>query len=211
MSFIKEVWNKIVAKGSYLIGKVNWKTKRVLTEAEILKVQELLKDNYYIILTRHNGRLTAYAISIAHFLITGKRGHYGHALLNIEDEVITNDDFKFIESVNSGVKYSTFEEVFDKQVGSVVLLKPRLMTIEKWTGIIDKARSELGKPYDLALDITTDDALNCVELVRNALKSEDNYEVDYARLEAMIKKYKTLDPQMIYLCEDFEIVYEIRK
>jgi len=210
MSYIKELWNKVVAEGSYLIGKVNWKTKRVLTETDMLKIQELLKDNYYIILTRHNGRLTAYAISLAHFLITGRRGHYGHALLNIEDEVKTNDDFQFIESISQGVKYSSFDEVFDKQVGSVVLLKPRSMTIEKWTAIIDKARSELGKPYDLALDITTEDAINCVELVRDALKGEASYATDYSDLERMIKKYKTLDPQMIKECTDFEVVAEFR-
>jgi len=210
MSYIKELWNKVVAEGSYLIGKVNWKTKRVLTETDMLKIQELLKDNYYIILTRHNGRLTAYAISLAHFLITGRRGHYGHALLNIEDEVKTNDDFQFIESISQGVKYSSFDEVFDKQVGSVVLLKPRSMTIEKWTAILDKAKTELGKPYDLTLDVTTDDALDCVELVRDALKGEDNYATDYAHLEAMIAKYKTLDPQMIYECEDFTVVTEFR-
>ena len=210
MSYIKELWNKVVAEGSYLIGKVNWKTKRVLTETDMLKIQELLKDNYYIILTRHNGRLTAYAISLAHFLITGRRGHYGHALLNIEDEVKTNDDFQFIESISQGVKYSSFDEVFDKQVGSIVLLKPRSMTIEKWTAIIDKARSELGKPYDLALDITTEDAINCVELVRDALKGEASYATDYSDLERMIKKYKTLDPQMIKECTDFEVVAEFR-
>ena len=115
MFTIKAVWNKIVASGSYLIGKVNWKTKKVLNEDDLEKVKELLKDNYYIILTRHNGRLTAYAISLAHFLITGKHGHYGHALLNIEDQVITDNDFQFIESTANGVHYSKFDEVFDRQ------------------------------------------------------------------------------------------------
>lgn len=210
MNFVKSIWLAVLSKASYLIGKVNWRSRRVLTADDKLKIAALLKDNYYIILTRHNGHLTSWAIAFAHWALTGKKGHYGHALLNVEDEVATNDDYSFIESVITGVRYSTFDEVFDGQCSSVALIKPRSTTIEEWTAIVDKARKELGKPYDLALDITTDDKVNCVEMVRNSLKGEPDYATDYANFEATIAKYKTLDPQMIYECPDFEVVYEVR-
>lgn len=210
MKYIKDFYLSVLAKVSYLIGLINWKTKQTLTVEDKDKISALLKDNYYIILTRHNGHLTAYAIDFAHWVLTRKSGYYGHALLNFEDKVVTNDDFQFVESTIIGVHYSKFNEVFDQLCGSVAILKPKSMKIEDWTTVVDKARTELGKPYDLSLDVTTDDALDCVELVRDALKGEPNYATDYANLEATIAKYKNLDPQMIYECSDFEVVFEVR-
>lgn len=192
------------------IGKVSWKSNHVLTQGENDKIKELLTNDYYIILTRHNGHLSSYAISIAHFFLTGRMGYYGHALMNLEDEVSDPADFRLIEATGAGTHYSTFDDVFDPQCGSVALLKPKSMTLEEWTAAMDKAKNQVGKPYDTLFDLKNDQALSCVELVRVALQNEPNYVADFANFEAMITKDKNLDPQMFYECTDFEIVYEVR-
>jgi hypothetical protein len=204
------MWDSIKTTVSILVGKVNWTTKRVIDPSKLDEVRALLKDNYYIILTRHNGHLSTYAIDLAHFILTFKLGHYGHVLFNVEDEVSTDDGYQFIEATSPGVHYSGFTQVFDQQVGSVCLMKPRSMSIEQWTAVVEKSKGDLGKPYDFALDPTQTTKLDCVELLRDALKGEPNYSVDFANLEALVTKYKELDPQMVYECPDFEVVWESR-
>jgi hypothetical protein len=205
------MWNSIKTFASTAVGYVNWTTSHTMPEAELDKVRALLTDNYYIILTRHDGHLSAYAVALAHRVLTGKPGYYAHVLLNVEDGVTSDNDYEFIEATIEGVHYSKFSSVFDPQVSGVCLMKPKPITIEEWTGILDKARSDLGKPYDLALDPTQSKCLNCVELVRDALQAEPHYTTAFSELENMIKKYgNNLDPHMIYDCSSFEIVYEYR-
>jgi uncharacterized protein YycO len=129
--------------------------------------------------------------------------------MNLEDEVNSDNDFRLIEATGSGTHYSPFDLVF--RVHGVVLLKPKNMSAEHWTKVMDKANSELGKPYDSLFDLRNDQRLSCVELVRSALMAEPDYEKNFANFEAMIKSRKNLTPQMFYECEDFEIVYEVRR
>lgn len=207
MNIFRYMGNKI----SLFIGSINWTSKDVLTLEEFDIIRKKLKKDYYIILTRHDGHLSTYAISFAHWVLTfGKKGYYGHSLMNLEDTVNTDADYRFIEATGRGVHYSDFNDAFDSQTGSVALLKPKCMTLAKWTKAMDKAKTELGKPYDTLFDLSNDQSLSCVELVRSALQGLPNYETDFANFEAMIKKYKNLDPQMFYECEDFEIVWESR-
>jgi hypothetical protein len=206
MNIIQKVENLI----SITIGKINWTSKKVATAEELKTVHDKLISNYYIIMTRHNGHLSTYAISLAHFLLTGRWGYYGHVLMNLEDTVDNDDDFRLIEAIGTGVTYSPFNRVLDAQCGSVALLKPKSMSLEYWTTVLDRAKTELGKPYDTLFDLSNDRALSCVELVRVALQKEPNYATDFANFESMIVKSKNLDPQMFYECPDFEIVYEFR-
>jgi hypothetical protein len=206
MNIIQKVENLI----SITIGKINWTSKKVATAEELKTVHDKLISNYYIIMTRHNGHLSTYAISLAHFLLTGRWGYYGHVLMNLEDTVDNDDDFRLIEAIGTGVTYSPFNRVLDAQCGSVALLKPKSMSLEYWTTVLDRAKTELGKPYDTLFDLSNDRSLSCVELVRVALQKEPNYTTDFANFEAMITKSKNLDPQMFYECPDFEIVYEFR-
>jgi hypothetical protein len=210
MTILTTIWTQIKSVASTIIGKINWTTSRVIDPDKLKEVQQLLAENNYIILTRHNGHLSTYAISLAHWLLTGKKGFYSHALLNVEDTVSTTDDYEFIQATAPGVAYAGFDAVFDQQVGAVCLLKPKTMKIEEWSDVVGKAKTDLGKPYDLALDPAQTAALDCVELVRNALQGEPNYSIDYADLEKAIAKYDALDPQMYYECPDFEIVWENR-
>jgi len=206
------MFDKIKNAISTLVGKLNWEVDKddTLTSYERHKIYGLLKDNHCIILTRHAGHFSTYAISFAHIFLTGKWGYYAHALLNLENEVKHDGDFRFIEATGKGVHYSDFMEAFDRQTGSVALLKPKSMSIEKWTAVMDKARTELGKPYDTLFDLANDRALSCVELVRAALQGEPNYATDFANFERMIAKSRNLDPHMFYECPDFEVVYEAR-
>lgn len=208
---MKNIFAKIQNYVATLIGKINWKTNDTLTQEEIDTIKQKLKKHYYIILTRHNGHLSAYAISFAHWVLTkGTWGFYGHALMNLEDTVKTDDDYRFIEATGRGTHYSNFNEAIDTQTSSVALLKPRCMTLAKWTKVMDKARTAVGRPYDTLFDLTNDKSLSCVELIRFALQAEPNYKKDFAHFEEMIAKNKNLDPQMFYECRDFEIVWETR-
>ena len=200
---------KILSKFVDFIGKIEWPSSNFITIDEQEKIKEMLKPNYYIILTRRSNHLSTFFISLAHFFLRLKFGHYAHVLMNLEDEVNTSEDFRLIEALGTGVQYSTFDKVFD--VHSVALLKPKSMSVERWTAVLDAANNQLGKPYDTLFDLTTDTNVSCVEMVRNALMADPDYYVNFAEFERMINKTKNLTPQMFYECKDFEVVYEIRR
>lgn len=206
-----KLWSLIKDRVAKWTGSVHWHVNKTVTASELDVLRVKLKNDYFIILTRHNGYLSTYAISIAHFLLTlGKRGYYSHVLMNLEDEVNKDADFRFIEATGKGTHFSDFKDVFDPQITSVALLKPKSMTLEKWTRAMDKAKTALGRPYDTVFDLATDNELSCVELVRFALRGEPNYDEDFKEFESMISKYKNLTPQMFFGCPDFEIVWETR-
>jgi hypothetical protein len=207
---ILKLWNDFKNWGATVTGKINWTTKRVLTPDEFNIIRAKLKDNYYVIATRHNGHLSSYVISFAHFLFTGRWGYYGHVLMNLEDEANADGDYKFIEAIGSGVRITGFSNAIDDQTSSVALLKPKCMTLEDWTLALDKVKTENGKPYDTIFDLANDQALSCVEVVRVALQATPNYATEFAEFERMISEAKQLDPQMFYECPDFEVVWESR-
>jgi uncharacterized protein YycO len=181
-----------------------------VTEDELNIVRSKLKDNYYVIATRHNGHFSTYVIAFAHWLLTGRWGYYAHVLMNLEDEVSSDGDYRFIEAVGDGVRIAGFKNAIDDQTGSIALLKPKNMTLEDWTLALDKAKTEVGKPYDTVFDLANDQALSCVEVVRVALQADPDYAVNFAEFEKMIASAKNLDPQMFYECSDFEVVWETR-
>lgn len=208
--FLRKYFGWLVNCCSTIIGKINWKQKHPLSQEDKDKISAMLEKDYYIITTRHSNHLSLYAISLAGWLGTGKWSAYGHVCMNLEDQVETNDDFRIVEAVGEGSKYSTFGEVFGDADG-VCLLKPRTMTIDHWTEVLDKAKTEVGKPYDTLFDLANDKAVSCVELVRDALQGEPHYKEDFPEFEKMISKINNLTPQMFRDCPDFEVVYEIRK
>ena len=190
------------------IGKVHWGYKNGLTNSELSTVKDLLTPHYYIILTHRKNHLSTFFVGFASWVVTGKWSYWAHALMNMEDDIKTDSDFRLVEATGAGVNYSPFNLVF--QVHGVVLLKPKSMSAEYWTAVMDKAKTEVGKPYDTLFDLKNDQALSCVELVRTALMAEPDYETNFANFEKMIKERKNLTPQMFYDCPDFEIVYEVR-
>lgn len=205
---MKKLWTAFADWVVITIGEIRWKYKKGLTVAELSEIRNLLTPNYYIILTRRNNHLSTFFVGLASWVVSGKWSYWAHALMNLEDEVKSDNDFRLIEATGAGTHYSTFEDVF--KVHGVVLLKPKNMSIEYWTAVMDKATQQLGKPYDSLFDLKNDQRLSCVELVRTALMAEPDYEKNFPHFEKMICDNKNLTPQMFYDCEDFEVVYEIR-
>ena len=202
----------IAARTSIIIwiGTIHWKPSHLLTADQLAHIINLLTKDYYIILTRRNNHLSTYATFFASFLYTGRFSFWSHAMMNLEDQVNGVEDFRIVEAIGNGVEYTPFYKALD--VNSIVLLKPKRLTISNWTAILDKAKSEVGKPYDNLFDLSNDKALSCVELVRTALKAEPDYDKNFPAFEAMIAKAKNqLTPQMFYDCGDFEIAFEIKR
>lgn len=207
---IKTIWMDIESWFILKLGKVKWKAKNLLTTAELTQIQELLKNDYYIILTHRSNELSTFFTGFATWFLSGKWGYWAHALMNMEDTVNEVKDFRLIEAVGVGVKFTPFEDVFNLQ--GATLLKPKNMDVKDWTAILDAAKTELGKPYDTLFDITNDNALSCVELVRTALmKGDPDYATNFPNFEAMIKKNKNLAPETYYRCGDFVPVFEVRR
>jgi hypothetical protein len=190
------------------IGKVHWRGKHLLDAKQIDEVTARLAKDHYILLSHRSNHLSTFFIGLASFLLTGKWAYWCHALMNLENEVVAEADFRFIEAVGTGVKFTGVNGVLDVQ--GLVLLRPKNMTIDRWTTVLDKARTELGKPYDTLFDLSNDQALSCVELVRSALQSEPTYWQDFAHFEEMIASKKNLTPEMFYNCPDFCVEYEVR-
>jgi hypothetical protein len=205
---MKNLWTSLIEWIVITIGKVHWGYKDGLTNAELDEVRKLLTPHYYIILTHRNNHLSTFFVGLASWLLTRKWSYWAHALMNLEDEVKSDSDFRLVEATGTGVNYSPFNLVFE--VHGVVLLKPKNMSAENWTTVMDKAMTEIGKPYDSLFDLRNDNALSCVELVRTALMAQPDYAENFANFEKMICERKNLTPQMFYECEDFEIIYEVR-
>lgn len=193
-----------------LLAKIHWKQRDLLTKNDDVKLKEMFVNDYYIIATRKSNYLTTFFIALGHFFLTGRWGFYSHVLMNLEDVVKTDDDYRFIEATGSGTHYSNFEEVFGK-VDAVSLIKPKNMTLIEWTEALDKAKTYLGTPYDNLFDLKNNLEINCVELIRLALEGIPDYAIKFAEFEKMVAKKKKLTPDMFIECTDFEVVYSIKK
>lgn len=214
-SFIYKAYEKALN----WVGDLNWNWLKEkitgrryydLTDADLEDIRTALARNYFIIGTRRKTVFSTYLIGFATWVKTGKFGHYDHILLNFEEnDPATDYDFQLYEATSAGAHISTFMEVFD--CDSVVLLRPKNMTIEEWTYCVDRAKLDLGKPYDDMFNLYDDTHISCVEMVRNALRAVPDYEKKFPNFEAEVGKIKNLTPQMYYDCTDFEIVYEVRR
>jgi hypothetical protein len=204
------IFQKIQILFVKLVAKVKWDTDDFLTddEKDIIR-QKLIKD-YYVIMTRRENFLSTFFINLGHFLLTGKWGYYSHTLVNLEDEVNSDDDFRLIEATGVGVHFSKFNEVFDP-VQSVALLAPKNISIEEWTAALDNTKKYLGVPYDNLFDLKNDMEINCVELIYLAVKTIPGYKEKFSDFERIALRKKKLTPQMLLECKDFHLVYEIRK
>jgi hypothetical protein len=208
MNIFKRVYSNVVNWVIITIGKVHWGYRDGLTDIELEKIRKMIEPNYYIILTHRKNHLSTFFVGFANWVVTGKWSYWAHALMNLEDKIKSDDDFRLIEATGTGTHYSSFEDVF--KVHGVVLLRPKNMTLKKWTAAMDKAKSELGKPYDSLFDLKNDQKLSCVELVRTALMATPDYKENFSNFEEMIKSRKNLTPQMFYESEDFVVAYEVR-
>lgn len=205
MNIFQRIWVETVE----FFGKIHWRAKNLLTNEDQDVIRQYLIPNYYIIVTRRNNHLSTYMIAFANFVLRGKFSYWSHVLMNLEDEVKDDNDFLLIEAIGKGVSISHFASVFD--CNSVALLKPKNMSVDRWTAVLDRAKTNVGKGYDNLFDLKSDKEMSCVELVRNALQADPDYDSNFAEFERMIRESKNLTPQMFYDCSDFEVVYEIRR
>lgn len=198
------LWDRVVLG----LGKIHWKAREELSGEQKEHIKRLLTDDYYIILTRRRNHLSTFFVGIAAWVVTGKWSFWSHCLMNLEDDVGADVDFRLVEAVGKGTTYSPFEKVFDVQC--VALIKPKNMTLADWTEVMDRARLQLGKPYDTLFDLKDEQKLSCVELVRLALKAMPDYEARFPNFEATIAKKRYLTPQMFADCPDFEVTYVVK-
>jgi len=192
------------------MAKIKWGPTKLLTLEDETELKAKLTKDYYIIATRKSNYLTTFFICMGNFFLTGKWGFYSHVLMNLEDIVKTEEDFRFIEATGTGVHYSGFSDVF-AHVDAVALIKPRNMTTSEWTEALDSAKLYLGRPYDNLFDLKSSLEVNCVELIRLALQGIPDYNVKFANFEKMIASKKKLTPDMFHECADFEIVYIVKR
>ena len=193
-----------------LLTKFHWEQKHPISSEDKTVLKEKLAKDYYVIATRKSNYATTFLITLGHFFLTRKWGFYSHVLMNLEDTVKTDDDYRFIEATNVGVKYSDFDTVFGA-VDAVALIKPKSMTIDEWTAALDRSKTYFGRPYDNLFDLKSDREINCVELVRLALSGNPNYKTDFIEFEKLVEAKKKLTPDMFAQCSDFEIAYTVRK
>ena len=193
-----------------LMAKIHWKQKDSLTKNDDAKLKEMFTKDYYIIATRRGNYLTTFFITLGHFFLTGRWGFYSHVLMNLEDAVTTDDDYRFIEATGNGTHYSGYNDVFTK-VDAVALIKPKNIPIEEWTSALDELKVYLGTPYDNLFNLKSDLEINCVELIRLALEKTPNYSTNFAEFEKMVAKKKKLTPDMFAQCSDFEVIYRIKR
>lgn len=193
-----------------LVAKIRWKQKDSLTQNDDAKLKEMFAKDYYIVASRRGNYLTTFFITLGHLLMTGRKGNYSHVLMNLEDEVKYDGDFRFIEATGKGTHYSTYEEVFTG-VDAVALIKPKNMPIEEWTRALDDMKIYLGRPYDNLFDLKNNLEINCVELIKLALEKTPDYHIRFAEFEKMARKKKKLTPDMFVQCSDFEVIYKIKR
>jgi len=183
-----------------------------LTPSDWAEIYRILKREYCVIVTRRENHFTTYLIGIGHFLKTGKWGFYTHAFYNVESHVVTAEDIIFLEATSKGVHTSKFWDVFD--CDAVCLLRPEGYMPHELEAAFEGSTSVFeGKSYDHLHSIKNNEAMNCVETVRQALINYDS-EKYFSRMknfEAWIAKEKTLTPQMFRDCPDFKVILEIRR
>lgn len=202
-----------------LIGKIHWEwlhklrhgRKYDLSLADWYDVSKALHEGYYIILTSRKTHLSTYACRLGHLFLTGKWGFYSHALVNVESERATYGfaDFRFMEAIGRGVKFSTWFQVMN--CDAICILKPLRYTNEELNKTIGVVYQEEGKKYDDRFKVYDSKRLSCVELARIRLMSLPDYREKMRIFEYMIKHEKNLTPQMFRDCPDFEVLLEIKK
>lgn len=181
-----------------------------LTDADHEAIKAILAKGNYIILINRKTHLTTYLISILSLLKTGRVASYTHALMNLDvGNSKTGDGFDLMEATGKGVHYSSFMEVFD--CDSVCILQPRNMHPEDWDLVMIGLSEQLGKLYDDVFDLEDSSRVSCVEMCLDALRKLPCFNEDFPNLSTSIKKIGNLTPQMYYDCQDFRIVYEVRR
>lgn len=205
-TFTRKYFGWFVTLFVKLVANINWTNPRPITAQQSAYIAAMLKDNYFLICTHARSHLATYTINLSDLFFTHKWGFYDHCLMNLED---TGSPMLCEATLFRGVNFDDFATIFT-DVDAVALMKPKSMALSDWTLMLDRAKSDVGKPYDTLYDFTQANRLSCIELVRNCLQADPNYATNFANFEALLAKYGELTPQMLYDCPDFEVVWECK-
>lgn len=225
MGFLKKWWNYFVDffVGT-VIGKTTWlklyakfhKGKEYLvTDFERIQIRDILKSNYCLIMTRRNTHLSTYVGGWAHWLLMllhGKKpkiGYWSHCLMNVENEVQSLTDFRLVEAIGTGIGFSSFDSVFNCDSVALMIIEGVACSSD-WNDALEYDLTQLGKPYDTLLDFNNPDRQTCIELIHNALDYVPKAVKVRDGLDAMLKEYGALTPQMLYDCPGLKVIFEVR-
>lgn len=212
---ISKIYDFFVIK---ILGRVIFDSSRYLFTARTYNLNKedlsttwnFLKNTNMVILIWRKSHLTSYLISLAHFFLTGKFGKWSHACINAEweDDDITKVDI--IEAIGQGTKRSTFFEVFN--CDGVCLLSPKLFNRQNWEQAIQEAKKHVEEktPYDTWFNFKDDDKLSCIELVVDSMTKTTSANT-FSHLKSMMKRYGKITPQMLRDCNDFNVIFEVRR
>lgn len=197
MDLIPKVrWHKVKY---FFTGKKHDMQSNNIAFAKLCKLLVDLDDA--IILTSDKSSLSSWGVKLLHFLLTGKFADYSHALLKFDDV--------FIEAVNSGVRYSSFDEI--TKCDSLIVLIPKHKVNLKLNkeALANWECEVIGKSYDKYFDLYDRTNMSCIEVVYDSLKIDGtlNKMEDFKKL---LQKKTNLTPQMIKDCNDFQILFEFK-
>lgn len=195
---------KLIERFTKVISSIKIaKEQNVLTPDDKFRIKSILTKEPVIILTATESHLSSYLVKVLTFFKTGEKAVYSHAVMSYYD--YEDDTFILIESTNSGVHISSFDEVM--KCSNICVLEIKHDKEKDIDGINIILKNQLGKKYDNLFDVHDDSRLSCVEVVYHALKPFD-FEKTYPSLYTMIKTENNLTPQMFKDCGDFKILFE---
>lgn len=201
------------------ISNTTWRTLRKfiygkaynLTWFDCQRIKDILSSGYYIILTADKSHLSSWSVKAVHRIMTGKKAEYSHALVNVEadQKSYAYSDFKFVEAIGTGVKYSNWDQIFN--CDSVCILKPKYYTTEEFNTAVEDVYTLVGRKYDKYFKLNDTHEMSCVEIARFRLQKLPEYNIRMRVFEYMISNFKNLTPQMFRDCPDFEVLLEIKR
>lgn len=214
LEMIKKIWAIFISN----FGQIKWECLTEffygsyfsLTPYDHQDIIDTLEKGNYVILTRRNSHMSTYLCNLAHWKLTGRWGYYSHACINVEaatDNLF--DSVKILESIGSGVRVSSFMQVFD--CDAVCILRPKLPENLDWESAVEAGLKKLGSKYDNFFNLDDSCELSCVEIVLYCIKDLANYEKIFHGLMAMIGLQKNLTPDMYLESGSFEVVLEIKR
>ena len=210
---------KVISFFVIALGKIKWEwlTKAMcggryygLTAEDQQTILDVLEKGNYIILTRRNSHLSTYLENFAHWFLTFRWGHWGHACINVEyAEQNLLENACILEAIGDGVKESRFLDVFD--CDAVCILKPIMPENIDWETVVSHGLSQLGKEYDSLFKYNDSGKFSCAELVLFCLSFIPNYEQKFHGLLAQVHIEKNVSPDMFIESGSFNVVLEIRR
>lgn len=205
MSKYNSLFYKLWTVFPYITSKIKiGKSTDILTEEDKIEISDILQREPCVILTSTKSHLSSRMVKWMSKILTGKSAEYTHAVMSYYD--YEDDTFMLIESTNSGVHLSSFEEVFSN-LDKVCVMEIKHKDEKELDKINRKLKDQLGKKYDNLFDYQDKERVSCVEVVYHSIRDRQ-FAQKYPILDKLIKTEKNIVPQMFKDCGDFKILFE---